>query len=584
MDRKRINKFVNIAIIVIFAGSVLAAIKCIFVGFQIDEEYAFTLSYRLIKGDRLLQEVWDPHQTSAFLLSAIEWIWIGITGSNDYIVIWCRAVTTLLHSLVCFYLYKTLRLFIGKTESVLISLIVFSILPKNLIISEFSLMMSWFLLLITICLFRIRHYKRAEGPNIRTVALSVLLGLFSVGLVLSYPSCVILIPFIIAYLIIKRRDHTKGTLPVVLCTMVVCTLAYMLYLLSYMSAAQMIDNAKEAIRACGSHGDGLIVHLKDLGKDALVFVIGGAGLSAAPLAVLGLVHLGRNLGKKETVEKDESIPFFLLFTMSAAVIGLCVQVLVAIFPIIPMLYGYDNYYFLPVFFIPAVLYFLKYRHGRSEITFSLILNLLGFIAIMILTNMNSFRSVRYLTSAVAVSLMLLVSYAYDHANKKMIVYVNVFLVIIALGLTFYKGIFYQGNAGDKWNIRNAGYMVKNGAAKGAITEYMTGYIFDKTYEDWNRLIKDGDTVLVWDLSSGSYFNKDISVGSYTTISTPTYYVDSIEKYWSNNPDKYPDVIAVSCWFGEPKMYDESFTGWIETKYGADEVIDTDYYRYYIRRR
>ena len=145
--------------IIIAAGSILAAIKCIFVGLQIDEEYALTLSYRLIRGDRLLTEVWDPHQTSAFLLSLIEWIWIKITGSNEYLILWCRAVTTLIHFAICFYLYKTLRLFIEKTYSFLIAVSVFGILPKDFIIPEFSLMMSWFLLLIILTLIRLRHFK-----------------------------------------------------------------------------------------------------------------------------------------------------------------------------------------------------------------------------------------------------------------------------------------------------------------------------------------------------------------------------------------------------------------------------------------
>lgn len=593
MDSQRINKSLNAVTAVIMAGSFLAALKCIIVGFQIDEEYAFTLSYRLIKGDRLLQEVWDPHQTSAFLLSVIEWIWIRITGSSDYIVIWSRVVTTILHFLVCFYLYKTFRLFIDRAEALLISLIIFNILPKNYIIPEFSLMMSWFLMLIMICLLRIEYFKRVEGASLRTVALPLLLGLFAVGLVLSYPSSVILIPFIIIYLIIKRKDHTKGTLLITLCTMAVCALAYMIYLLSYMSVAHMLDNAKEAIKACGSHGGGLTRHLKVLGKDALVFAIGGGGLAVASFIANGIAYLTGRIKDKKRGENNRDcknnrlyscIPFALRFTMTAAVIGLFVQVLLAAFPVIPMLYGYDNYHFFLIFLIPEVLYFIKYRPRKSGITFSLILNFLGYIAIMILTNMNSFRSARYLTSAVAVSLLLLVIFARDHLNKGMITYVKVFLTVIALGLTFYKGISYQGNSGDEWNITDARYVVNSGAAKSLITEYMTGYIFDKTYADWDRLIEDGDTVLVWDTSSASYFNKDVSVGSYTTISTPTYYVESVEKYWSNNPNKYPDVIAVRCWFGELKMHDEAFISWIETEYDADEVIDTDYYRYYIRRR
>ena len=96
--------FVRIAIIIIAAGSILAAIKCIFVGLQRDEEYALTLSYRLIKGDRLLAQIWDPHQTSAFLLSAIEWIFIKITGGTTFLVIWCKIAGSLIHGLIAFYL------------------------------------------------------------------------------------------------------------------------------------------------------------------------------------------------------------------------------------------------------------------------------------------------------------------------------------------------------------------------------------------------------------------------------------------------------------------------------------------------
>ena len=115
---------------------------------------------------------------------------------------------------------------------------------------------------------------------------------------------------------------------------------------------------------------------------------------------------------------------------------------------------------------------------------------------------------------------------------------------------------------------------------------MTGYINEKAKEDWENLIKDGDNVLVWDFTSLYYLNKDVNIASYTTISTPTYYVDSLKKYWSNNPDKYPDVIAVSVWFGDDyRMEDcDHFLDWIENEFDADEVVEKEYYRYYIRRR
>ena len=111
---------------------------------------------------------------------------------------------------------------------------------------------------------------------------------------------------------------------------------------------------------------------------------------------------------------------------------------------------------------------------------------------------------------------------------------------------------------------------------------LCGYYFR---DRLNELL-DGDNVLVWDFTSLYYLNKDVNIASYTTISTPTYYVDSLKKYWSNNPDKYPDVIAVSVWFGDDyRMEDcDHFLDWIENEFDADEVVEKEYYRYYIRRR
>ena len=53
-------------VMLLLIGSFLAALKCIFVSLQMDEEYAVSMSYRLLLGDRLFTQIWDPHQTSAF--------------------------------------------------------------------------------------------------------------------------------------------------------------------------------------------------------------------------------------------------------------------------------------------------------------------------------------------------------------------------------------------------------------------------------------------------------------------------------------------------------------------------------------
>ena len=46
----------------------LINIKSIFTDFGIDSSYAIATSYRHISGDRLFIEMWEPHQTSSFLM------------------------------------------------------------------------------------------------------------------------------------------------------------------------------------------------------------------------------------------------------------------------------------------------------------------------------------------------------------------------------------------------------------------------------------------------------------------------------------------------------------------------------------
>ena len=45
---------------VLLVLAVLAMAKTLFVGLEIDEEYAFSLGFRLVKGDRLFYTMWEP--------------------------------------------------------------------------------------------------------------------------------------------------------------------------------------------------------------------------------------------------------------------------------------------------------------------------------------------------------------------------------------------------------------------------------------------------------------------------------------------------------------------------------------------
>lgn len=54
----------------LLAASLAATVKIIFFGFDIDEQYAVSMAYRMVRGDRMFLEMWEPHQTSAFFSAA----------------------------------------------------------------------------------------------------------------------------------------------------------------------------------------------------------------------------------------------------------------------------------------------------------------------------------------------------------------------------------------------------------------------------------------------------------------------------------------------------------------------------------
>ena len=95
-DRKR-----RIIKIILLLGSIFAAIKLIFIDYTLDEEYQIVMAYRNLIGDDLFKQMWEPHQTSAFLCSGLMWIYHAITGTytgvlllQRFFVLWVQGVVS----------------------------------------------------------------------------------------------------------------------------------------------------------------------------------------------------------------------------------------------------------------------------------------------------------------------------------------------------------------------------------------------------------------------------------------------------------------------------------------------------------
>ena len=60
----RISKKVYLSYFILI---VAACISFVFTNVSYDAEYQLAMAYRMIKGDEMITQMWEPHQTSAFL-------------------------------------------------------------------------------------------------------------------------------------------------------------------------------------------------------------------------------------------------------------------------------------------------------------------------------------------------------------------------------------------------------------------------------------------------------------------------------------------------------------------------------------
>ena len=119
--------------------SVLASLKMIFVSLGMDEEYQLVMAYRNVRGDRLFLDMWEPHQSSAFLCALLMKPWLALFGTAG-VVLYLRICGTLLHLCVSLYLYRVLKDSVDAAYAWLLALIYYNTIPKQIILPEFGIM------------------------------------------------------------------------------------------------------------------------------------------------------------------------------------------------------------------------------------------------------------------------------------------------------------------------------------------------------------------------------------------------------------------------------------------------------------
>lgn len=547
--------------------SFLAALKMLIFAFGLDEEYQVVMAYRNAVGDKLFLDMWEPHQSSAFLCTLLMKPYLYFLGTTG-LILYLRICGTLIHLGISVYFYQVIRHLVQKEYAWLLALIYFNTIPKQIMLPEFGIMQVWCYTLL--CLFLIKYYE--YGRKVRYL----LLAAFALVLnILSYPSCLILFPFVlVAVARLSGKDRWRDMGIVTACC-AVCGIVYLGMLFTYTTPEQLLQTLSYIL-----NGD--VTHSLTLGGKLLALL-----RSALQLTVLwlGCRLLAQLIVKWKKWEWEA--------TSCLTMISACV---VELFFWVVLNSGYEKMQlYLAVFTLEGI---LAYRKGNREhkgkeaeqerrillLKQGILGALVSLAAVVYLTDLTLAESIPHAMPAAFFGVMLLIFTMEKQEKKHRGGWVYAVLLAWCVTAIFGKGYTLRGGV-DYNNVLQSRGILKYGPACGTISSYMGAYIYNCDYEDWQTYLQDGDKVLivvdqVMNLGTTQYLFKDVEISHYSIVN-PTAYDERLLTYWEMYPEKMPNVIIVDCWYGQ-LMTDPQ--GWmmqyIENDFGYKEMHDGRYIRIY----
>lgn len=545
--------------------SIFATFKMLILGLGLDEEYQIVMSYRNVIGDKLFLDMWEPHQSSAFLCTFFMKPYLKFFGTYG-LVIYLRVCGVLIHLGVSVYLYRVLQGFVGRKYAWLLALIYYNTIPKQIMLPEFGIMQVWFYTLLS--LFLIQYYR--TGKKIRYLVLAAVALALTI---LSYPSCLILYPFVL--ICFARLSKKEGLRDMGIFTLVcgICAAGYLGMLLLHTTPTGLIDSLSHIL-------SGDVAHKSSFGDKFLSFLLNA--LYEMSLC-LGCWLLATAIAKRKKF--DSSIKNCLIILLACAV---------QLFYWIVLNIGYESMHIHLIVVTAAGLYIhtkasAEKPSGAEDATllrYGIWGAVLCLLAVICLTDLSLTSSIPHAMPAAFYAAVLLISGMEKGHDGRYSKWIRIVLLTWCFTAIFGKVYTLRSSPGYS-NILQSGGIMKKGPAAGTISNYIGAYIYNSDYEDWQDYLRDGDRVLIMadqmgNLGTMQYLFKDVEI-SHFSIVNGTIYDERLLEYWEIYPEKKPNVIIVDCWYGQ-LMTDPD--GWlmqyIENDFGYTRVDEGKYIRIYRR--
>lgn len=531
----RTQQFHRLLLILLFVFCVL---KILFTGYDIDEQYAVSMPYRMLKGDFPLSDMWEPHQTSGFLAALFMLPYLSVTGSATGIVLYLRICGLLCHIGVTYLLYKALCRYLNQSYSLLICGIFFLSLPKFMLLPEFSNMQVWFLMLCILCM--IKYYET------NTLIHLIGAGFFLSLEVLTYPStiftffaclfCIIHYHYKQCPTLLSSQKHSLLTeLACFILPCIFCAMVFFALLLSHMSLSSLWEQLL-IIADDGSHsaslGERFAAHMQSFLE--ILLLLGSYSILAALLYFI--------LRKCRICQ---GIPF--LWCRLLIVCSLLGQLFIWLFgnqyPGYPML----EYLLLPL--LTVIIFIRKRVRSAPVFTLFIIIPPAAFLGILLLSNHPLMVSLPYLAPCAvgALALIELMQCLGSTAKRsgflpRLLSHRGIVLLWL-LVLLFGRCYMLRTTGGIHYTITDEISLMREGPALGILADTESVRHYRVSYQFMEENLPEGARVFYAGSSSLLYLMKDMEICTPSTISTPTFN-DTITAYFDSHPDKQPEYLVL----------------------------------------
>lgn len=461
--------------------SVVSVLIKIQLGFDIDEQYAFSMMYRFSEGQRYLTDLFDPHQFSAFLMTPL--FLLCRTLSIQYTVLLFRLFSALIYAVGSIPIYRFVRKETGDQKIAMLSaLFFFTLTPKSIISLEHSNLSNLFLIYVLIDLYR--YLKYHELHVIPFAAESVLLGV-------CYPTLVFLVVPVVILMVWKKDGR------LILQYLGLCLIGALIFLipaLIYQKGFAGVLSGVSMVLLEGSHQFSLKERMLRLLSDSYFF----AKYLCAYLLVSGAMLLWRKLVHRSVLC---SVPDVMIFCMSPFITGIIQVLLTTAAPCA----GYTRYLLLLL-----VLLILSVKRNETEMK-RISLFLLLVVALMYLTSNNGLFGPAGFCAFAGIGLILLFR---DQTKGSRLL----LCAAIVCQCSYYL-LSYHVTGGGPESVFHFD-LVSGTVVKGIYTEPADDQFFRECAQI--ETVSESGKVMLGGSDSYAYLAMNADVFAPTTISTPNY--------------------------------------------------------------